>query len=112
MPETVRFFWQEALQDGGRVLVHCMQGVSRSAALVLAYLMASPRMKKHLVKGRLEPSEQASLRAMLAWLQERRPIANPNLNFCKQVPARAYTCPMPPGCYPSNAAALTKPPRG
>ncbi|KNC49723.1 dual specificity protein phosphatase 19 [Thecamonas trahens ATCC 50062] len=32
-------FIQDAVESGGRVFVHCMQGSSRSASLVLAYLM-------------------------------------------------------------------------
>lgn len=32
-------FIEEARSQGGRVLIHCSQGVSRSAALVIAYLM-------------------------------------------------------------------------
>lgn len=30
---------EESLAAGGRLLVHCSQGVSRSASLVIAYLM-------------------------------------------------------------------------
>ncbi|TFL00541.1 protein-tyrosine phosphatase-like protein [Pterulicium gracile] len=37
-------FIEEALQYGGRVLVHCVQGLSRSAAVVAAYLMYSRRI--------------------------------------------------------------------
>lgn len=33
-------FIKAALQSGGRVLVHCHQGVSRSGALAIAYVMA------------------------------------------------------------------------
>lgn len=35
----VRTFIDEALNSGGRVLVHGNAGISRSAALVLAFLM-------------------------------------------------------------------------
>lgn len=37
-------FMHEALQNGSRVLVHCYQGISRSATFVLAYLMKYKQM--------------------------------------------------------------------
>nr|XP_023658747.1 dual specificity protein phosphatase 13-like [Paramormyrops kingsleyae] len=37
-------FIQTALSQKGRVLVHCAMGVSRSATLVLAYLMIRERL--------------------------------------------------------------------
>ncbi|GFR17048.1 dual specificity protein phosphatase 3 [Trichonephila clavata] len=41
--EAIQFI-REALQSGKCVLVHCKQGISRSAALVLAYLIVEQRM--------------------------------------------------------------------
>ncbi|GFY38208.1 dual specificity protein phosphatase 3 [Trichonephila inaurata madagascariensis] len=41
--EAIHFI-REALQSGKNILVHCKQGISRSAALVLAYLIAEQRM--------------------------------------------------------------------
>ncbi|GFS70213.1 dual specificity protein phosphatase 3 [Nephila pilipes] len=38
-------FIREGLQSGKNVLVHCKQGISRSAALVLAYLMVDRGMQ-------------------------------------------------------------------
>ncbi|KAG6812989.1 hypothetical protein H0H92_014920 [Tricholoma furcatifolium] len=38
LPAACRFI-EEALRNGGNVLVHCVQGISRSAAVVAAYLM-------------------------------------------------------------------------
>lgn len=38
LPSACQFI-EEALRGGGNVLVHCVQGISRSAAVVAAYLM-------------------------------------------------------------------------
>lgn len=54
----------------GRVLVHCMQGVSRSASLVVAYVMTS--------KG-------LSLADALATVQAARPVVLPNPGFLRQL---------------------------
>ncbi|KAF5358937.1 hypothetical protein D9758_004767 [Tetrapyrgos nigripes] len=43
LPSAVRFI-DEGIRDGGVVLVHCVQGISRSAAVVAAYLMWSRRI--------------------------------------------------------------------
>ncbi|KAJ7581281.1 protein-tyrosine phosphatase-like protein [Mycena floridula] len=43
LPSAVRFI-DQALKNGGVVLVHCVQGTSRSAAVVAAYVMWSRRM--------------------------------------------------------------------
>ena len=37
--ESAADFIHDALRSGGRVLVHCGEGISRSATLVLAYMM-------------------------------------------------------------------------
>ncbi|KAI0787045.1 phosphatases II [Irpex lacteus] len=43
LPSAVRFI-HEAMSSNGVCLVHCVQGLSRSAAVVAAYLMWSQRM--------------------------------------------------------------------
>jgi len=40
LPAACRFI-DQAIRDGGTVLVHCVQGLSRSATVVAAYLMHS-----------------------------------------------------------------------
>eukprot|EP00455_Lapot_gusevi_P027359 TRINITY_DN2894_c0_g2_i1.p1 TRINITY_DN2894_c0_g2~~TRINITY_DN2894_c0_g2_i1.p1 ORF type:complete len:204 (+),score=34.33 TRINITY_DN2894_c0_g2_i1:75-686(+) len=64
--ETAADFIHEARQNGGSVLVHCQAGVSRSASLVLAYLMKYENMSfddaHHLLK-------------------EKRPCIYPNAGF-------------------------------
>ena len=38
LPECVEFI-QDAMEGGGKVMVHCLAGVSRSASCVIAYIM-------------------------------------------------------------------------
>lgn len=74
-----------ALRDGGKVLVHCFLGVSRSASVVVAYLMA---------KRALAP------RDALALVRVARPIAQPNVGFMRQLEtfhaAQCVVVPEPP----------------
>jgi len=42
--EQTANFIDEAIKNGGKVLVHCMRGVSRSATLALAYLISKQNM--------------------------------------------------------------------
>jgi atypical dual specificity phosphatase len=63
-------FIRRALLGGGRVLVHCHWGVSRSAAIVLAYLMSF---------GQLTYAEAASD------LRLARPVVRPNEGFHSQL---------------------------
>lgn len=58
------------------MLVHCYAGVSRSATLLLAYMIASERMTP----------KQA-----LARLKEARPAAQPNFGFMRQLEAYAHS---------------------
>jgi len=55
---------------GGKTLVHCVSGVSRSASLCLAYLMKHERMP---------------LRRAFAHLKSRRPSIRPNTGFFTQL---------------------------
>ncbi|WZN63770.1 MAP kinase phosphatase 1 [Chloropicon roscoffensis] len=63
-------FIETAHERQGKVLVHCTQGISRSAALCVAYVMQSKGM----------PYEEA-FRAVKA----ARPITNPNIGFTCQL---------------------------
>lgn len=68
-PQTTRFI-EDALDSGGRVFVHCEQGISRSPTVVAAYLMKAERL--HTVEA-------------LAYIRKRRPIIDPNAGFIKQL---------------------------
>ncbi|CAI4230190.1 unnamed protein product [Auanema sp. JU1783] len=57
-------------ERGGKTLVHCMAGVSRSASLVMVYLV------KH---------EKMSLRQAYHYVKSARPVIRPNVGFWKQM---------------------------
>jgi len=61
---------QNAVDSGGRVLVHCREGVSRSATMAIAYLMWRQGM---------------SFEAAHEKLRKARPICNPNTGFTCQL---------------------------
>ncbi|PNS20047.1 Tyrosine-protein phosphatase yvh1 [Sphaceloma murrayae] len=69
LPGCITFI-QDGLDSGGGVLVHCAMGKSRSATVVIAYLM------KHFDLG---PKEA------LAKLREARPFVDPNDGFIEQL---------------------------
>ncbi|KAJ4464627.1 protein-tyrosine phosphatase-like protein [Lentinula edodes] len=71
LPEACRFI-QNALNNGGKVLVHCVMGVSRSATVLSAYLMQSRK---------LNPSQALEL------IRTCRPCVQPNYGFLKQLDA-------------------------
>lgn len=61
---------EEAHQCGRGVLVHCQAGVSRSATIVIAYLM------KHTLMTMTDAYK---------YVRGRRPVVSPNLNFMGQL---------------------------
>lgn len=70
MCATPFFVSEEAHQCGRGVLVHCQAGVSRSATIVIAYLM------KHTLMTMTDAYK---------YVRSRRPIVSPNLNFMGQL---------------------------
>ncbi|KAH6570234.1 hypothetical protein BASA50_011313 [Batrachochytrium salamandrivorans] len=61
---------QQARDNGHAVLVHCQQGVSRSAALVIAYVMKSQRM---------------CLQDAYTFVKQSAPQISPNVNLVAQL---------------------------
>ncbi|VDP76290.1 unnamed protein product [Echinostoma caproni] len=101
-------FIDEARKRNGIVLVHCQAGVSRSVAIVMAYLIHSA--KKYTVLNALE------------FVQNQRPVAGPNLHFMGQLQryynelhTRNFVPPSPsttstlPVAAPPPPAAMTAP---
>jgi atypical dual specificity phosphatase len=74
LPETTQWITEAMAEEDSVVLVHCMMGVSRSATVVCAYLMAS----QHL-----------SAANALARVRAVRGIVRPNPAFARQLEAYA-----------------------
>lgn len=66
---TATQFIHESLMNGN-VLVHCAAGISRSATIVIAYLIKYNKM---------------TLEEALKYVQKRRPIVSPNVGFKEQL---------------------------
>ncbi len=60
------FFISQAKAEGGKVYVHCVQGISRSATICLAYLIFEKKL---------------TYNDGLSYLTSRRQVANPNMTF-------------------------------
>ena len=77
LPRAVAFI-RDAHVSGGRILVHCIMGVSRSVTLAAAYLISAsgPRLP---------------LSTALAMLIKQRPIAMPNSGFRLQLALYEFT---------------------
>ena len=63
-------FIDQAQKQGGKVLVHCMCGISRSASMVIAYLISKRSMQFEMA---------------MSHVVTRRPIAKPNPGFQQQL---------------------------
>lgn len=63
-------FINKAVTSGGRVLVHCFAGVSRSASTVIAYFMATRKM---------------TFTEAYDYVKKKRPIIFPNFGFQRQL---------------------------
>ncbi|XP_061365731.1 protein-tyrosine-phosphatase MKP1-like [Gastrolobium bilobum] len=63
-------YFEDVRQQGGRVLVHCCQGVSRSTSLVIAYIMWR---------------EGQSFEDAFQYVKNARGVTNPNMGFACQL---------------------------
>uniref|UniRef100_A0A1A8I527 Dual specificity protein phosphatase 2 n=2 Tax=Nothobranchius kuhntae TaxID=321403 RepID=A0A1A8I527_NOTKU len=68
--QTAIAFIDSVKQSGGRVLVHCQAGISRSATICLAYLMHTQRVR---------------LDEAFDFVKQRRHVISPNLAFMGQL---------------------------
>lgn len=67
--KTYRYIWT-AMKEGSKVLVHCKMGISRSASVVIAYVMKAKNW---------------SLAKSLDFVKGKRSCVKPNENFLKQL---------------------------
>merc|ERR1712226_968615 len=68
--ELCNRFIDSIIFSGGKVLIHCQEGISRSPAICLAYLMCSKQMR---------------LDTAFDFLLSKRKVINPNLSFMCQL---------------------------
>ena len=87
-------FIDTALGAGGSVFVHCQQGVSRSASIVIAYVMWK---------------RQLSFIEAHAFVKERRGVAEPNAGFICALLELAKRLPSPPDLSPEPSDAPLPP---
>jgi len=84
-------FIRSAIQHGGNVLVHCHAGISRSASVVIYYLMKSKKL---------------TFKQALEYAKSRRSIVDPNEGFVAQLisvtPAAKRPKPQPLDYQPSS----------
>lgn len=64
------WFAEEVENDGGRVLIHCQAGVSRSSTIAIAYVMVKLSM---------------TMLEAFHFVKSKRPIVAPNFNFMGQL---------------------------
>ncbi|KAK7399610.1 hypothetical protein VNO78_10795 [Psophocarpus tetragonolobus] len=75
-------YLEDVRQQGGRVLVHCCQGVSRSSSLVIAYLMWR---------------EGRSFEDAFHYVKNARGVTNPNMGFaCQLLQCQKRVLALPP----------------
>lgn len=63
-------FIENAISKGGKILVHCHAGISRSASIVIYYLIKKYKLSYHNA---------------LHIVKNKRPIINPNIGFKNQL---------------------------
>ena len=63
---------------GGKALVHCMKGVSRSVSICAAYLMRYKELVRHC-------NNEFGADEVVSYIRERRPFVKPNKGFIAQL---------------------------
>ena len=92
--ETSSNFIEESLNNGGKILIHCYHGVSRSATILAAFVLKA-RLQNNQNTQILNGS--CTVEDVLSFIKSRRPIACPNEGFMAQLNLwRAMKCRIDP----------------
>ena len=93
--DTAIQFIEECINRDGKILIHCYHGVSRSAAILAAYLLKLCLDNKHA-----EPYDMVDFGTVedaITFIRSRRPIVCPNEGFMAQLKLwRAMNCQLDP----------------
>jgi len=95
--ESAIQFVHEAISNEGKVFVHCARGISRSASVVIAYLIAR---------------DGKSVDDALETVRAARPMVNPNLGFVLALEQFSSRCARrclllhPPKSFPLSSSPL------
>ncbi len=73
------------IKNNRNVLVHCYAGISRSATIIMNYLL-----KDYYIFNDIYDSPEFSLRHILNFCRGRRRIINPNVGFMQQLLLKTY----------------------
>lgn len=79
--DTTYNFIKNKISRGENVLVHCYAGISRSATIILNYLIRN--YYEYTINITMNPEEV--VRYKLYKVQQKRPIVNPNIGFINQL---------------------------
>ena len=97
--DTAIQFIEECINRDGKILIHCYHGVSRSAAILAAYLLKLCLDNKHA-----EPYDMVDFGTVedaITFIRSRRPIVCPNEGFMAQLKLwRAMNCQLDPSFKP------------
>lgn len=79
--ESCAHFIRRGLELGEGVLVHCRMGVSRSATIVIAYLMRFGIPKDGSSSGGCSDPQKSAYDEVFSFVKSRRPEISPNFGF-------------------------------
>lgn len=77
--QETNIFIKNAIQNNGKLFIHCLRGVSRSVSIVLAYLMTLDDFYNDNF------NVEENYKHILKYIQSKRPISLPNTQFETQI---------------------------